>query len=334
MTLLLPIYASHFVTRPPGAGRAGQARWQDAGEPFARALNLVRIGSTLHAPLPIARVIGGNDRPTGVSFTALLLIGIGAISAMLARHHARGRDRVGWKHAVFWAIVGTLISTPAVSFFGDTAVRSPHFVLSGWLFPWLFEIVRSPTRLGIAALMGLSLLAGLAFSECANRVRTLGRVAAPLLALLVLGCSYAEWRRDTPSRYPLSEALRSDSPIVEALRREDGPVLELPIHGALESIQHAKAMYRSIFHWRPVLNGYTRFQPKGFVARMSLANRLPQPDALEALRRETGLAAILVRAAPDTPNLSAWLAFAASGGDGPLTLVARDGRDLLFRVAR
>jgi hypothetical protein len=47
----------------------------------------------------------------------------------------------------------------------------------------------------------------------------------------------------------------ADSPLVAALRAGAGPVLELPVGGLLP-LQQAEAVYRSIFHWRPLLNGY------------------------------------------------------------------------------
>src|SRR5881397_77853 len=53
-------------------------------------------------------------------------------------------------------------------------------------------------------------------------------------------------------------------------------------------------MYRSTFHWRPLLNGYSSYYPAGFGERMTIADHLPDADALTTLRRETGLDAILV----------------------------------------
>jgi hypothetical protein len=68
---------------------------------------------------------------------------------------------------------------------------------------------------------------------------------------------------------------------------------------------------------------------------MALAKRLPDPEALEALRRETGLEAILVRGGDLTlGKRPIWLALAAAGGGQGLTLVSRDGDELLFEVER
>jgi hypothetical protein len=92
-------------------------------------------------------------------------------------------------------------------------------------------------------------------------------------------------------------------------------------------------MYRSIFHWRPLLNGYSSYWPIGFPERMALAQKLPDPEALEALTRETGLAMILVHLRGIGPaKRRAWLSAANRGGPGGLRLVARHKDDLLLAV--
>jgi hypothetical protein len=53
-------------------------------------------------------------------------------------------------------------------------------------------------------------------------------------------------------------------------------------------------MYRSVHHWRPLLNGYGSYWPRGFPAIMETARRVPDRDALARLRRETGLRTVLV----------------------------------------
>ena len=70
----------------------------------------------------------------------------------------------------------------------------------------------------------------------------------------------------------------------------------------------------------------------GFLERMVLATRLPDPEALRALHRETGVEMILVHVY-DLEALQApvWLTLAEHEGSG-LRLVARDGGDLLFQI--
>src|SRR5207245_10250730 len=113
---------------------------------------------------------------------------------------------------------------------------------------------------------------------------------------------------------------------LHGLRQPGGPHLGLPLGqgGREEPRSQARAMYRSTFHWRPLLNGYSSYWPSAHPRRMQLARRLPDPDALQALRAETGLEMILVHAA------EVGSAERASGSAGPPVLrpVARAGEHL------
>jgi hypothetical protein len=76
------------------------------------------------------------------------------------------------------------------------------------------------------------------------------------------------------------------------IARSHGALLELPVCPSAAS--HAVAMNRSIGHRRPLLNGYNGYYPADFPARMALACRLPDPEALAELVRTTDLEMILV----------------------------------------
>jgi hypothetical protein len=92
-------------------------------------------------------------------------------------------------------------------------------------------------------------------------------------------------------------------------------------------------MYRSIFHARPLLNGYQGYWPPGFSERMQLATMLPASFALDMLCRQTGLELILVHSGELSERQRAvWLAAAEDKRRGNPRLAARDGDDLLFRT--
>jgi hypothetical protein len=66
---------------------------------------------------------------------------------------------------------------------------------------------------------------------------------------------------------------------------------------------------------------------------MALAERLPELDALETLRRESGLTTVVVRLDEmGPPQRPLWLSFAAHWGRHELRLMAREGNMLLFAV--
>lgn len=281
--------------------------------------------------------------PTAVPLAALALIAV-ALVLRLARRTGRVTPDDAWAHAGLWAVAGTVLSiAPATTWHGEP-IWSPQAALGAWL-P-VYQFLRIPTRLGVGALVGLALLAGLAFAECAGRLRRPlpTRAVGLALAALVLVAVRTEYvhglaaaaREPLPASYPLQRAIAGDSPLVTLLRAPGGPLLEVPAPfdpalGALPG-PHAAAEYRSIFHWRPLLNGYNGYWPRALLERLSLAARLPEPGALARLRAETGLAVLLVHLADLPPGWRrAWEA-TASGARDDLRLVARDGDDVLLEV--
>jgi hypothetical protein len=283
--------------------------------------------------------------PTGVPFAALALIVAGALSLLLgARRQATVQARQGWAHGTLWAVMGIALSMTPAFFWQARTVHVP------FLLEWvpMFEVLRQPSRLGIATLIGLSLLAGIALAECGrwfsrlSHQRRLTLVGPSLLAAAVGVVMYAEYSHDfgkpelrsepLPRSYPMKRSIQPDTPIMDVLRESQGPLLELPFggQGTEAADPHAAAMYRSIFHWRPLLNGYGSYWPAGFQQRMALARRLPHPKALATLRRETNLEMILVHLPALNPIKRAeWLRLA---GRDDLRLVTRLHDDLLFAV--
>ncbi|MGH7894370.1 MAG: hypothetical protein ACREQL_06855 [Candidatus Binatia bacterium] len=282
----------------------------------------------------------GNDAPTAVPFVALA---VGLAGAVLAARGARVVPARAWRHVALWAVVGTLISLPPEMRIGDEVYRLPH----AWLGTFLpiFEVggIRTPIRFGVVALMGLSLLAALGTAELGTR---LGRRGVVALAVLTVGLMYGEYvvgiggytpRRARGGPYPLAAAVRGDTPLVAALAHGRGPVLELPIVVLYPFLYwpppQARAMYRGIFHRRPILNGSNSYWPMSFAGEMEAARKLPDPFALGVLRRASGLTTVVVHGDElDAAQRSAWEQVAAEG-HGPLRLIARDGADLVFDVS-
>jgi hypothetical protein len=300
----------------------------------------------------------GQGTPTGVPIAGLIVIGVAALCARGPRSAAAPSPLAhAWRHATYWAVVGTTISlTPVVLWRGEP-LRLPHALLHD-LTP-IYEMLRAPKRLGIAGLMGLCLLSGLAVAEVRRRLSAAGatRAATPVtwaLAAVVIVGAYVgipprSFTRALPAtthalagrphsapQLRLRPAPRSSPRVIEWLRSRPGPVLELPVRtrglaGAITP--HVEAMYRAIFHRQPILNGYHGYWPAAFPARMTLAARLPDADALAALRRETGVATVLVHVA----NLSAparvrWERLANAGAGDGLRLLAREDDVVVFAV--
>jgi hypothetical protein len=220
------------------------------------------------------------------------------------------------------------------------------------LFFPAISVIREPRRLGVAALVGLALLSGLAFAELVGHARrpsgALLRAGLAIVFAVALWVQYARavWEPATygqplPAAYPLQEAIRGDSPVLRALRDAGGPTIELPLWPPQPIIPpyHALAMYRSIFHWQPLLNGYSSYWPRDFPDLMVLAVQLPDPGALQELRRRPGLRLVLVRLTTSLwneellgPVRQLWRGIATRHDRADLELLAAADDLLLFRV--
>jgi hypothetical protein len=375
-----PVYVAPAVLAPLallGLGRAlRRATRRDGAALLATVAAAALVLFLLHAPfLRVARANPHlarqsqwhHESPTPFVFpddlfsrrstTAVPLAVLALIAVGFAVRTPRD-PRTAWTHATFWTLAGVAMSLPHTVAVGGTTYRLPHHELLRALVPGVAAL-RVPERLGVATLIGLALLAGLA---CAALLRRLGlgdgvaparRLAGGALAAAIAATMYGQYAQAVaqphrygaalPSAYPLRPAFDGRaSPVLELLRHADGAVVEVPIPpmAPTAAALHAMAMYRSIFHRRPVLNGYSSYWPAGWRDRAVQMTRLPDPVALAALRRDTGLAWILVRPPDDSGPLAmltrdahaAWHALAASGGRPDLVPVADDGELLLFRV--
>ena len=302
---------------------------------------------------PEPAVLGTAARlgPLAVPPAALIVIGLGLVGAMASRERGWSSLRaLPWRIGWLWTFVGLVIAIRPRADWHESLIAAPHSLLAR--FTPLYEVIRIPERLGVAALMGVAVLTGVAFAECerviagragvARSPRAAGAATLGLL-LVTVGAMYCTCQRDLhsswltlrplPGPYPLARTVPPPAPaLLRVLEQPGGPLLELPV--GTNPWPQARAMYRSIYHHRPLLNGYSGYWPAGFPERMALARRLPDPEALDALRRATDLELVLVHTAEygNTPARAAWTALATGDGDGRLALVARDGDDLLFRV--
>jgi hypothetical protein len=285
--------------------------------------------------------------PAAVGIPALALIVIGFGLRMGDGIRSRGRERVAWYAGGFWALVGVAISLPpAFEWNGQLMHLFPHTLIEQWTA--VYDVIRVPRRLGIPGLFGIAILVGLSCSQirevvgqaCDGTRRSQPILRRGLFFFIVMIWSAAMYfqlgaRVLLPYTYPLAPAPGLSPKILNALGQGRGPILELPVPAMSDSPElQAEAMYHSIAHWRPLLNGYSSYWPAGFPERMSVAHRLPEQTAVASLHNESGLETILVHLARlDRIERAAWREVTSLGNRQDLKLVARDGDDLVFAVA-
>jgi hypothetical protein len=296
---------------------------------FVRQENPSLLSQTMWQPDAIARsrIVAEGSRPKGAAERRALfdgplegvtpfVVGLVVAGALAGALRRDGASPTVWLHGILWCVVGVLISRP-------------------WL---VAGPMRLPTRLGVGGVVGLALLVGAAVATLAGTLRAPRARAflAATLALTVWGIGYQT--RIAPLRrarggLPLQQAPTVPPAIAGALARTPGPLLELPRgHRVLQARRHATAMYHSLAHWHPVLNGYASYWPMGFPERMALADRLPDSDALDELVRSTGLRLVWVHVDALLPDDRARWEQSAVNGAGPLVTLARAPGELLLAV--
>jgi hypothetical protein len=337
---VLPIYLGYRSIRAANPGLLHQTYWGSTEFiQFLLPVSISAYGIYGYAPFDTSSVV-------------FVLVAMGAGALWITRSGPPDA-RTKWLDATVWSVVGLVLSTRVLKIFGLPQFELPYFTLVHALFPTLTAIVRIHARLGLGALIGVPLLAGLAVDACGRAARRwgpwAGRIVPVVLVVLVGGVLYRDLRTAVP-RFNMWVGPEVDRVTIPVLQRGQGAVVEVPIDSEPEHwgglgkpdvggpVFAARAMYRSIFHWRPLLNGYSSFYPARFPERMALARRLPDPDAVAALARDAGLSTIVVHIHDlHGDERTRWMD--ARRGRTDLRLVAQDGlmeafmQHLVFEVS-
>lgn len=249
----------------------------------------------------------------------LLVVGTICLALRMRKGPAEFPPRA-WLHAALWSVTGICLS-----------------LMPTW------GVLRT-SRMGVSTTIGMALLAGLAFAECRDRLPARGRRGlTSALAAMVIVTMYLGYRDGSPweaadplpAAFPVAQVSPPPSArLVHALAAYPGPVLELPIGPFEFSSQfQTRAMYRSTFHWHPLVNGYSSYWPAGFAERMELVRRLPDSGAVDVLRRRTHLVAIILRwSGMMAIEQARWLALVAAQDNDRLQLVYSDADDKVFAL--
>jgi hypothetical protein len=221
-------------------------------------------------------------KPLAVAFYAL--IGAVASSPPLWRAWRRGSVPVFYGLASVASGILALGPTPRAAgvLVWDKAPYGLLLHLPG------FASLRSPARFAMLLAFCLSCAAVLGL----GRLTAGGRIRRHQIALVAAGVLWDGWIRPLPlAEPPLTFELPPGTPGRAA-------VLELPVGGERDT----HAMYRATRHGRPVVNGYSGFDPAHYMALRQGLER-GEPGVLCALRRRAPLLVLLDPGAPAAPVL-------------------------------
>jgi hypothetical protein len=177
---------------------------------------------------------------------ALWLWLVAFLSGSRARRAWRTRSPLAF-YLMAAAAMYVLSLGPRPTLFGEPIWYSPPFA-------WLLELpgfssVRAPARFALPAVLCLAVAGALAFERIRVRLSERGRAAAAAIA--IAGVCADGWIRDLP-------IVALPDPHTAAAALGNQPIVELPLGDTAGDLA---VMYRSIYHRRPVVNGYSGFEP-------------------------------------------------------------------------
>ena len=256
---------------------------------------------------PLAVSADGPDKPLTVVFAACVLLSLTSAAWTLVWHR-----RSTFAFYVTSAVVAWLFALgPAPHFLNRPLLyRGPFALLM--LLPGFADGFRAPARFMMIAALAIAVAAGLAFVRVTASGSRFFRLAA---AVAVIGLLVADsW----PAALPAAAlpAPMMTAPDVRAV------VLELPLGGVFDDIA---AVYRSVFHGRRVVNGYSGYDPPAYqVLRLALERR---DDAVVPVL--ASYAPVLVRVDRTSNDSASWEDFIRRAGAADAGSSARERLFLL-----
>jgi hypothetical protein len=184
-----------------------------------------------------------------------------------------------------------------------------------------FHTLRGPHRWAVMPHLMAAMLGGVGVAAL---VRGMPRVGSVLAATLVSLALLKSWPVPLPLRAMPVGAVLPEAYRYLARCGAGDPLLELPAThpNMLDNFRDGERDFFSTFHWLPLLNGRSGYQPPLFRETMQLAWDVPEPQPVATLRRLTGLRWVLVHCdapRPRTPGVDR-----LCGPEGWATVPRRD----------
>ena len=200
------------------------------------------------------------------------------------------------------------------------------------LYHWLppYRGLRAPARFAEIAVLAIAVLAGFGF----DRVRRGASLrAATGVTVLCVGLLMAEYLT-TPALMNLS----SEPPAAYRMlaRLADGPVAELPMPRP-DTLPGAdpRYEYNSIFHWKPLLNGYSGYHPSSYLQLLGAVTMFPRGDWLAQIQSSGARYVVLHQAGVSADSYTSALTQLAgrAGAQSYGPFHGEGGDDWIFDIA-
>jgi hypothetical protein len=213
------------------------------------------------------------------------------------------------------------LAAGAVGVYLSFGSEAPGYELLYRFVPVL-QGIRAVVRFGYLGIVAVAVLAGFGAASLlralAPRARAAGGAALVVIAVL----------EPTVAPIGLTPFFGVASIYGRVPSDPAGPLVELPFFSNAEASRHARYMLNSTKHWRPILNGYSGFQPRSFHEHRAALGGFPDATSIEALHR-LGVAYVFVHTTQFTPSQMEVVRSLAT-----LQRIDQDGTIELYRVIR
>jgi Dolichyl-phosphate-mannose-protein mannosyltransferase len=209
----------------------------------------------------------------GLVVLVLAVIGtLGGAEARALRRQENARRTSHPAHRTVFFFYAALIVLAVWASFGPRA----------GLYVWLADVIpfmsflRAPARFGVLVLMGLAVFAGWGISVLARNGRRAAVVGMLLLALVVVETRVTWPLRQVP---PVADAYK----MLAGLPPAGTIVLHFPYRSG-EWFPHVEQMFWSMWHWQPLVNGYSDYIPQDVIDLAIPVNSFPSAEAFAILK--------------------------------------------------
>ncbi|MFP6640711.1 MAG: hypothetical protein VCC04_10750, partial [Myxococcota bacterium] len=290
---LAAAYGAFLLSAIPYLARSLQGRLLVSSTATGESLaNL--IGQYWSLLLPVLKTGWSQAASLDHSFSiplAVVLAGLLSLARLMPLARSRpGADLRLWTAGWFlWLTVGAslVLMLGREARLGDVSILLPADWMASLVpgFANLRESARWAIPIGIAA----PLLAGIGLHAMREwlALRSTRRLAVVTYGIwIVLFAITVPWRQlPAKTTYLASEGSRA--PYEKLASLPSGAVMEFPWHTYPPYYVRSDSQYMaaSTIHWKPITNGFTAYLPPHFKFLRRVASRLPEPEALEKIRR-------------------------------------------------
>ena len=182
-----------------------------------------------------------------------------------------------WPPLTAWRTA--VIAAGVVAFDGSLGLNGVLYRVFYRLFPPL-RSVRAPARFAILVVLTLAMLAGSGAARLLALLRS-GRARAVAVTAWTVVAIADGWPHS--DRLPVWQSPPS---IYAALPARGAVLFEFPVHSPADRFgENLPYMYFSIWHWRPMVNGYSGFIPASYGSLLQGVSTFPDGPALKYLEQ-------------------------------------------------